>query len=81
MKSEFVLIDLVSQREAVRKLLGDRDADAKLNWIAAHGTIRKIEHSGKRPTYVFKSPIGFKAGFFFDDAGDFVFIGDHHTFK
>jgi len=80
-QSDFVLLDLVSQRHAVRKYLRDLDADAKVKWIASHGTIRTIDHPGFRLTYVFESRLGFTAGFFFDDSGDFVFIGDHHTFK
>lgn len=81
MQSGFTLIDLVSQRDAVRELLVDDTTEAKLAWIGSHGTIRTIDNSGFRLTYVFESRLGFTAGFFFDDAGDFVFLGDHHTFK
>ncbi len=81
MQSDFALIDLVSQRHAVRKLLRGVDPDAKVEWIASHGTIRTIDHPGFRLAYVFESRLGFTAGFFFDDTGDFVFLGDHHTFK
>lgn len=77
----FALIDLVSQRDAVRRFLRGLDADAKVEWIASHGTIRTINHSGFRLTFVFESRLGLTATFFFDDSGDFVFLGDHHTFK
>ncbi|MDA8745942.1 hypothetical protein N9N28_15045 [Rubripirellula amarantea] len=81
MQSDFALIDLFSQRHAVRKYLRGLDSDAKVEWIALHGTIRTIDHVGFRLAYVFESRLGFRAGFFFDDSGDFVFLGDHHTFK
>ena len=81
MQSNFALIDLVSQRHAVRKFLRDFDTDSKLEWIAAHGTIRTFDKSGIRQVYVFESRLGFTAGFFFDDSGDFVFVGDHYTFQ
>ncbi len=79
--SDFALIDLVSQRHAVRRHLHTIDCDAKLAWLASHGIIRTIDHAGFRRTYVFESRLGLTAGFFFDDSGDFVFLGDHHTFK
>ena len=81
MPSDFALIDLVSQRDAVRSFLLGLDTDAKVEWIASHGTLRTIDHAGFRLTFVFESRLGFTAGFFFDDSGDFVFLGDHHTFK
>lgn len=81
MRSDFVLIDLVSQREAVRQLLRDVEPAAKLDWIASWGTIRTIDHRPNfRLSYAFESRLGFRAGFFFDDDGDFVFLGDHYTF-
>tara|TARA_R110002167_G_scaffold68493_1_gene193272 strand:+ start:57 stop:305 length:249 start_codon:yes stop_codon:yes gene_type:complete len=82
MQSDFILIDLVSQRDAVRDFLRDVDTASKLEWIANWGTIRTIEHpSGLRQIYAFESRLGLRAGFFFDDSDDFVFLGDHHTFK
>ena len=81
MRSDFALIDLVSQRDAVRQVLRDVDPHAKVEWIASHGTIRTIDVPDRRLIYVFESRFGFTAGFFFDDMGDFVFLGDHYTFK
>ena len=82
MQSDFVLIDLVSQRDAVREFLRDVDTAFKVEWIASWGTIRVIEHpSGLRRAYAFESRFGFRTGFYFDETGDFVFLGDHYTFK
>ena len=81
LQTNFALLDLVSQRKAVRKLLRDVDVQTKLVWIESHGSIRTITHPGFRTTYVFESRLGFTAGFFFDDEDDFVFLGDHYTFK
>lgn len=81
MPASFALVDLLSQREAVRYLLRDMSPEPKIAWLAAHGTIRTIEFPGARLTYVFESRLGLTASFFFDDHDDFVFVGDHHTFK
>lgn len=80
-QSNFTLIDLVSQRHAVREFLCGLEIDAKVEWIASQGTIRIVDHAGSRLVYVFESRFGFRAGFFFDESGDFVFLGDHHTFR
>ncbi len=81
MQPTFPLIDLLSQRHAVRRYLRDLDPDSKLKWIAAYGVVRAIDCPGFRVTYVFESRFGFTASFFFDEEGDFVFLGDHQTFK
>lgn len=81
MQSTFALIDLVSQRHAVRHYVRNLDPESKVDWMASYGRIRTIDHPGFRLTYVFESRLGFTAGFFFDDEGDFVFLGDHHTCK
>ena len=78
----FALIDPVSKREAVRVYLRDFDTESRLCWIASWGTIRTVNRApGCSPAYVFESRLGLSAGFFFDDSGDFVFIGDHYTFR
>jgi hypothetical protein len=81
MLADFVLVDLVSQRDAVRVLLRDVDIDNRLEWLKSQGTVQAIEHSPPFPlTYVFESRLGIIAQFFFNDSGDFVFLGDHSTF-
>ncbi|MGV3484774.1 MAG: hypothetical protein ACO1RT_10180 [Planctomycetaceae bacterium] len=82
MRRNFVLIDLVSQRDAVRALLRDVDTETRLDWIASWGTLRTVDVPRSfKQAYVFESRTGLTAGFFFDDDGDFVFLGDHFTFR
>jgi hypothetical protein len=82
MPPHFVLIDLVSQREAVRNLLRGVDIDARIAWMKTWGTIHTLDRHANFPqTYVFESRLGITAGFFFDDTDDFVFLGDNTTFR
>ncbi len=81
MRSDFVLVDLVSQRDAVLAVLRDLDIANRLKWLQSQGTVQTIEHSPGYPrTYVFESRLGIIAQFFFNDSGDFVFLGDHSAF-
>ena len=75
----FHLIDLVSQREAVRHHLKDWPVDDIVEWIAARGELSKSAILG-RPTYFFESAVGRQAVFFFD-GNEIVFLADHTTFK
>ena len=82
MHSDFVLVDLVSQRDAVRVMLRGVDITNRLEWLKSQGTLQTIEHSPPfQRTYVFESRLGIIAQFFFNDSGDFVFLGDHSTFQ
>lgn len=81
MLADFVLVDLVSQRDAVRVVLRDVDIANRLEWLKSQGTVQTIEHSPGYPrAYVFESRLGIIAQYFFNDSGDFVFLGDHSTF-
>lgn len=82
MTRSFVLIDLISQRDAVREHLRDVKTADRLQWIASWGTLRRLDApSGYQTIYAFRSRLGFSAGFFFNDRGKFVFVGDHQTFR
>ena len=74
----FHLIDLVSQRDAVRQHLKGWTADDILAWLAARGQVSKISTSGP-DTFLFESAIGCQAAFFFN-GDDMVFVGDNTTF-
>ncbi len=81
MLANFVLVDLISQRDAVRVVLRNVEMTDRLEWLKSHGTVQSIVHSPGYPrTYVFESRLGIIAQFFFNDSGDFVFLGDHSTF-
>ena len=75
----FQLIDLVSQREAVRQHLKGWPVDDIIEWIAARGELSQRIILG-RETYFFESAVGRQAAFFFD-GNEIVFLGDHTTFR
>ncbi len=77
---QFHLIDMASQAEAVQAHLSGLPHDAKLQWLAAHGSLDFVPTPvpGYRDVYRFTSYIGFECLFFLD-ADDFVFLGDPTT--
>ena len=76
--NDFQLVDLVSQRAAVRDHLRGKSNEEILHWLAARGQLKRQDVSG-RAHFHFESPTGRRALFFFDE-GDLVFVGDHTTF-
>jgi hypothetical protein len=80
--SEFHLIDLVSQREAVRQELAGKTHDEILVWLATRGTLTplpKVGHPNEQHVFRFESLTGREALFFIDGT-ELVFVGDHSTF-
>jgi hypothetical protein len=77
--TDFHLIDLVSQREAVRQHLRDSPVCDILLWLAARGQLRRTMISG-RETFFFETAVGRQAVFFFD-GDEMIFFGDHTTFR
>lgn len=76
--TNFHLVDLVSQREAVREYMRGKSNDEILQWLAGRGRLVQQDISG-RAYFHFESHAGRRAIFFFD-RGDLVFVGDHTTF-
>jgi hypothetical protein len=75
---EFDVADLVSQAPAIERKLAGLTASEKLEWLARHGKIVRVE--GSFPgVHRFESRLGISCGFFIK--GDkFVFLGDNTTF-
>ena len=76
--TDFQLIDLVSQREAVREHLGGWSADDILAWLGARGQLSKRNIFGC-DTFFFESTLGFEAVFFFN-GDEMIFVADNTTF-
>jgi len=75
---EFHIVDLVSQREAVRQYARNWSNDQLVAWLATRGRLYKRSIVG-RDHFFFESAAGLQAVFFFD--GDrMVFVGYHTTF-
>lgn len=68
--SDFVLIDIYDQREAVTAYIQGWTAEGILNWMSKYGTVRKLTHSGDDNLYGFVSASGSQAAFrFTEDQG------------
>jgi len=76
--NDFQLVDLVSQREAVRDYLRGKSDEEVLQWLADRGQLVRQDIAG-RAHFQFESHAGRRATFFFDN-GDLVFVGGHTTF-
>ncbi len=82
MSDAFRLIDLVSQSGAIRKLLAGKTDSEKLAWLSERGKVDILaqEYAEQKQSYRFTSNLGREAVFFLE-AGDFVFVGEHPTFR
>lgn len=79
--SEFHLIDLVSQRDAVRVELKGKTREEIIIWLTVRGTLTplpKVGHPGEH-VFRFESQVGKHAVFFFDGS-DLVFVNERETF-
>ncbi len=81
MGDSFAIIGLVSQAEAVQRVLKGKTPDEKVAWLSARGklTARPPIVPG-RPVYSFESRAGLNCLFFLVGR-DLVFIGDNTTFS
>ncbi len=76
---KFVIIDLISQRNAVRDYLGSLSKKKTITWLMEHGYVLKREILGQEVFY-FESFLGLQARFFFN-GDEIVFLGDHTAFR
>ena len=78
----FQVIDLVSQRDAVKEHLKQKSETEKLAWLGTKGEVIQIpkRNDNEKQVYQFTSSLGRVAYFFFDE-NEIIFVGDHHTFK
>ena len=77
----FQVIDLVSQRDAIRNHLMGKSEKEKLAWLSEKGGVLKLPkyEENLEQIYQFTSCLGRVALFFFDE-NEIIFVGDHHTF-
>ena len=78
----FQVIDLISQRDAIKEHLKDKSEKEKLAWLSTKGEVVKLtsKFNNSNQVYQFTSCLGSVALFFFAE-NELIFIGDHHTFK
>ena len=72
------IIDLISQRNAVRCHLRNMAKDEIVDWLAKHGHLTKREILNQEVFY-FESFVGLRARFVFDE-NELIFLADHTTF-
>jgi hypothetical protein len=77
---QFHVLDLASQASAVQAQLAGLSTEAKIQWLAARGSLELVPSrvSGGKDVYRFTSRLGFECAFFFDE-DRLVFIGEHTT--
>lgn len=82
--NNFCLIDLISQREAVKAHLNGLSEDKILNWLSMRGKVERFTKRSldkkEKQVYFFTSSIGIEARIFFDN-DEMIFIGYHSTLK
>jgi hypothetical protein len=73
--SDFHIVDLIAQREAVRQHTRGWSCAEVVAWLASRGHLYTRNVMGRRDIFFFESGVGLEAVFFFD--GDqIVFIGE-----
>jgi hypothetical protein len=77
--TDFHLVDLVSQREAVRRVLNGKSEKDVLAWLSERGRVTPIPSRVGPTSFEFESATGQRAQFFFSK-GDMAFVADHTTF-
>jgi hypothetical protein len=79
--STMIIVDLISQRDAVTQQTADMDDAQKLAWLRQRGEVIPIPRSDPSfpQAYVFESREGLEAKFLFSDC-EMIFLGDHTTF-
>jgi hypothetical protein len=70
--SDFVLIDLYSQRDQVKAYLEGVSIQESLNWMNKYGTVKKITSPHDENLYSFQSSQGTQTAFRFDEGGKLV---------
>ncbi|MEM9246511.1 MAG: hypothetical protein AAGA67_12340 [Cyanobacteria bacterium P01_F01_bin.153] len=76
--TDFHLVDLVSQRQAVRQYLRGCSKAEIIAWLSTKGSL-EVRNIQDTEVFDFTSGVGIEDSFFFQQ-DDFVFIGDHCTF-
>ena len=75
---DFPIVDLYSQREAVRNHVSGWTQSEVLGWLANRGRLSTRQAAHGPAVFWFESSAGIESSFFFKD-GDLVFLGDHST--
>jgi hypothetical protein len=77
---DFIVIDLVSQGLAVERHVQGWPKDEILGWLSQQGRLESDADLFGRTLYFFTSGADRRATFYLDD-GQFLFMGDHRTFR
>jgi hypothetical protein len=76
----FVIINLVSQALAFERFAQGWTEEQILAYLRGQGKLEWLDYLPGKKVYRFESGVGFVASFFFDE-GQFIFLGDHTTFR
>lgn len=80
--TDFVLIDLASQADAVWQRVCGLTQPEILAWLSKHGTVTHITHSMDTHSYSFRSGIEIESIFCLTTDGQlFIYLGEYNFYK
>lgn len=77
--TEFIVVDLGCQAEAVANHVRGWTKEQILDWLSQHGEVSKRPHPYDNDLYAFRSRTGQYTAFRLLDDGQLFIIGDHST--
>jgi hypothetical protein len=76
--SNFIIINLASQSEAVARHVEGWPKGQIIDWLSRQGELNRLTDIYDGEYFEFRSGVGFRAIFYLKD-DEFLFIGDHTT--
>lgn len=70
--SDFILVDLYSQRNELKTFVAHWRTDEVLSWMSKFGFVKKVIHQYGDNSYYFRSHAGLETAFRFDEDGKIV---------
>lgn len=74
----FIVVDLISQVEAVGRYTDGWPPEAIIAWLCQHGRVASVPMKHAPAVYIFESPLGSQAAFWFGPDGRIVITSRHH---
>jgi hypothetical protein len=77
----FKLIDLISQAKLVQEFTKGLSLEQCLFWLEQQEVLKTISTTAENHYIILNLRLVSRLLYFFDDKGEFIFIGDNTTFK
>lgn len=73
-----MVVDLISQAETVERYTEGWSPEAVIAWLRQHGHVVRVSAEHAPAAYIFESPFGLQAAFWFDPEGGIVITSRYH---